>query len=162
MFDQCITRAILAVIAVRALRFHLIAIANGETPPGPTADPPDLTAFIASLLSAWRAGEIRPTFSVEAQTRSCEACKQAHAQIEAPRKSAAAPATTVPARPQVVYAASAPSTTEPCVRCGLWRAVASKSSQPSTPTQLFEELCLQFPGQLTVRQYRSLNRRVKR
>ena len=29
-------------------------------------------------------------------------------------------------------------------------------------TQLFEELCLQFPGQCTPRQYSSLNRRIKR
>src|SRR6201999_35435 len=29
-------------------------------------------------------------------------------------------------------------------------------------TQLFEELCLQFPGQFTPRQYSSLNRRIKR
>jgi hypothetical protein len=29
-------------------------------------------------------------------------------------------------------------------------------------TQLFEELCLQFPGKFTARQYSSLNRRIKR
>jgi hypothetical protein len=89
------------------MQAHLIALADGETPPGQTADPPDLTAFIASLSSAWRAGEVRPTFSVEAKPRYLRSLQTvAQRAIEAPRKPAAAAATTAPARPQVVYAAS--------------------------------------------------------
>jgi hypothetical protein len=51
------------------LQAYLVALANGETPPPTAADPPNLAAFVASLSSAWHAGEIRPTFSIEAKPR---------------------------------------------------------------------------------------------
>ena len=54
---------------VRAVQAYLATLANGETPPPTTAEPPNLAAFIASLSSAWHAGEIRPTFSIEAKPR---------------------------------------------------------------------------------------------
>jgi hypothetical protein len=54
---------------VRAVQAHLAALADGEMPPAMTAEPPNLAAFVASLSSAWRAGEIRPTFSMEAKPR---------------------------------------------------------------------------------------------
>jgi hypothetical protein len=54
---------------IRAVQAYLAALANGETPPPATADPPDLAAFIANLSSAWHAGEIRPTFSIQAKPR---------------------------------------------------------------------------------------------
>ena len=54
---------------MRAVQAYLAALANGETPPPTTADPPDLAAFVAGLSSAWHAGEIRPTFSIEAKPR---------------------------------------------------------------------------------------------
>jgi hypothetical protein len=44
------------------MQAYLAALADGETPPQLTSDQPDLAAFVASLSSAWRAGEIRPTF----------------------------------------------------------------------------------------------------
>jgi hypothetical protein len=49
---------------VRAVQAHLAALADGEMPPAMTAEPPNLAAFVASLSSAWHAGEIRPTFSM--------------------------------------------------------------------------------------------------
>src|SRR6185437_10267132 len=52
---------------MRAVQAYLAALANGETPPPTTADAPDLAAFVAGLSSAWHAGEIRPTFSIEAK-----------------------------------------------------------------------------------------------
>jgi len=33
-----------------------------------SSEPPDLAAFVASLLSAWRMGEIRPTFCCASPT----------------------------------------------------------------------------------------------
>src|SRR6185312_14702272 len=54
---------------MRAVQAHLTALADGETPPGSTSEPPDLASFVASLSSAWRAGEVRPTFSVAAKPR---------------------------------------------------------------------------------------------
>ena len=54
---------------MRAVQAHLTALADGEIPPGSTPEPPDLAAFVASLSSAWRAGEVRPTFSIAAKPR---------------------------------------------------------------------------------------------
>jgi hypothetical protein len=46
---------------MRAMQTHLVALAKGDKPNIAPAEPPDLTAFLASLSSAWRAGEVRPT-----------------------------------------------------------------------------------------------------
>jgi hypothetical protein len=54
---------------MRAVQAHLAALADGDTPPAMTAEAPNLATFMASLYSAWRAGEIRPTFSIEAKLR---------------------------------------------------------------------------------------------
>ena len=54
---------------MRAVQAYLTAMADGETPPPMTSEPPDLAAFVASLSSAWHQGEIRPTFSIEAKPR---------------------------------------------------------------------------------------------
>jgi hypothetical protein len=61
---------------IRAVQAHLITLANGETPPTTMPEEPDLAGFIAGLSSAWRAGEIRPTFSIDAKPRYCGACGQ--------------------------------------------------------------------------------------
>src|SRR3954463_16743924 len=54
---------------MRAVQAYLAALADGETPPPATSEPPNLSAFVASLSSAWHIGEIRPTFSIEAKPR---------------------------------------------------------------------------------------------
>ncbi|WP_192900599.1 MULTISPECIES: hypothetical protein [Mesorhizobium] len=54
---------------MRAVQAYLAALGDGETPPQTTSEPPNLAAFVASLSSAWHAGEIRPTFSIEAKPR---------------------------------------------------------------------------------------------
>jgi hypothetical protein len=54
---------------VRAMQSHLVVLAEGGTPSVSSADQPDLSAFLASLSSAWRSGEVRPTHSVEAKPR---------------------------------------------------------------------------------------------
>jgi hypothetical protein len=54
---------------VRAMQSHLVVLADGGRPDAPSMQEPDLPAFLASLSSAWRAGEVRPTHSEEAQPR---------------------------------------------------------------------------------------------
>jgi hypothetical protein len=54
---------------MRAVQAYLAALADGEAPPQMTSEPPNLAAFVASLSSAWHAGEVRPTFSAEAKPR---------------------------------------------------------------------------------------------
>ena len=41
---------------MRAVQAYLAALADGETPPTMTSEPPDLAAFVASLSSAWHVG----------------------------------------------------------------------------------------------------------
>src|SRR3984957_2473314 len=62
---------------VRAVQAHLAALADGEMPPAMTAEPPNLAAFVASLSSAWHAGEVRPTFSMEAKPRYLRSLQKA-------------------------------------------------------------------------------------
>jgi hypothetical protein len=54
---------------IRAVQAYLAALADGEVLPTATSEPPNLAEFIASLTSAWRGGEIRPTFSMDANPR---------------------------------------------------------------------------------------------
>src|SRR6201994_4545908 len=41
---------------MRAVQAYLAALANGETPPPATSEPPNLAAFVASLSCPWHAG----------------------------------------------------------------------------------------------------------
>jgi hypothetical protein len=54
---------------VRAMQSHLVVLAEGGKPHASSTGEPDLSAFLASLSSAWRAGEIRPTHSAEPKPR---------------------------------------------------------------------------------------------
>jgi hypothetical protein len=65
---------------VQAVQAHLAAVADGEVLTAMTAEPPDLAAFVASLSSAWHAGEIRPTFSIEAKPRYLRSPQRVSAQ----------------------------------------------------------------------------------
>jgi hypothetical protein len=49
---------------------------------------------------------------------------------------------------------------KPCGWCGLSCAAALKGLPNINATQLFEELCIQFPGRFTSKQYKTLLRRV--
>jgi hypothetical protein len=53
---------------VRAMQSHLVVLADGEKLEAPSQEP-NLAAFLASLSSAWRAGEIRPTHRMESKPR---------------------------------------------------------------------------------------------
>jgi hypothetical protein len=46
---------------IRAVQANLVVLADGEQPYEPKPQERDLAGFLASLSSAWRAGEIRPT-----------------------------------------------------------------------------------------------------
>jgi hypothetical protein len=54
---------------VRAMQSHLVVLAEGGRPQASSAQEPNLSAFLASLSSAWRGGEVRPTHSAEAKPR---------------------------------------------------------------------------------------------
>ena len=158
---------------MRAVQAYLTAIADGEAPPTTTAEPPDLATFVASLSSAWRDGEVRPTFSIDAKPRylrglqaiAAPAVLQSQSLQVATSKNEIAVA-KMPARlqskPQLVYAAPGNARIQ-ALRMA-WPIVARRlKGMPNiSAMQLFDELCIQFPGRFTPRQYPALLRRVNR
>jgi integrase-like protein len=82
---------------IRAVQAYLAALSDGDTPPPMTCEPPDLAAFVASLSSAWHAGEIRPTFCIEAKPRYLRGLQRVSAQAPAASPSAIPTSATPPA-----------------------------------------------------------------
>jgi hypothetical protein len=151
---------------MRAMQAHLTALADGEIPPSMTAEPPDLVAFVAGLSSAWRAGEVRPIFSVAAKPRYLRSL-QSVAQEDvsavpiAPPARVPVPAAKPPERPQLIYAGSGKGSFHALTM--VWPLVCRRlEGCPNiNSTQLFEELCAQFPGRFNPFQRKTLSKRVK-
>ena len=154
---------------MRAVQAYLAALANGETPPPTTADAPDLAAFVAGLSSAWHAGEIRPTFSIEAKPLYLRSLQNPSKQTTS-STSALKPVTPPPPaakyantqeRPRPIYAEPGQARIQ-ALRM-VWQIACRRLEEfPNiNATQLFEELCVQFPGRFTRKQYQTLVRRVR-
>jgi hypothetical protein len=151
---------------MRAMQAHLTALADGEVPPSITADPPDLAAFVAGLSSAWRAGEVRPTFSVAAKPRYLRslqsvAREDVSAMPVAPPVQVSVPVAKPPERPQLIYAGSGKGSFHALTM--VWPLVCRRlEGLPNiNSSQLFEELCAQFPGRFNPYQRKTLSKRVK-
>lgn len=153
---------------IRAVQAHLAALADGEVPPAPSSEAPDLQSFLASLSSAWRTGEIRPTFSIEAKPRFLRSLQKVSAPMSEPRPEPriapvrAASPSTAPIGPTPIYAETGHAKVH-AVRMA-WPIVSRRLEDlPNiSATQLFEELSIQFPGRFTPAQYKSFLRRVNR
>jgi len=155
---------------IRAVQAYLTALADGEKPPSITPERPDLVAFIAGLSSAWRAGEVRPTFSVAAKPRYLRSLQsvaqqpaptpKAESQPVAPQRQSA-PVKSGPERPKLIYAGSGNGKFHAITMA--WPLVCRRlEGFPNiTSSQLFEELCVQFPGQFNPWQLKTLTKRVK-
>lgn len=158
---------------IRAVQAHLAALADGETLPSATPEPPDLSAFVASLSSAWRAGEVRPTFSLEAKPRYMRSLQDLVRRDvgQVPRKIAASPGVTqlaaptplrtITERPRLIYAEPGKPVYHALTM--VWPLVCRRLEEfPNiTSTQLFEELCIQFPGRFHPKHVNRLAKRVK-
>lgn len=153
---------------IRAVQAYLATLAAGEAPMPPTSDPPDLVSFVGSLSSAWRDGEVRPTFSMDCVPRYLRGLqqtpKQEFAVNEAKRSLPVASA--VRASPEQVDGRK-PIYAEPgCAKVQALRmawpiACRRLEELPNiSAAQLFEELCIQFPGRFTRKQYKTFARRV--
>jgi hypothetical protein len=162
---------------IRAVQAHLVMLADGETPPSVIAEPPDLSAFVSGLSSAWRAGEIRPTFSVDAKPRylrSLQAVVQQDvAQMRSKNVAAltavtqpaaqtphSMPAVKTPERPQLIYAERGTPAFHALKMVWPLACRRLEGFPNITSTQLFEELCIQFPGRFHPWQDRRLMKRV--
>jgi len=155
---------------IRAVQAHLITLADGDKPPSATPEPPDLAAFVAGLSSAWRAGEIRPTYSEDAKPRYLRSLQSVTRQDPLPAADAqpsvhparpSAPVENLPERPEVIYAGRRSAKFHALTM--VWPLVCRRlEGFPNINcTQLFEELCAQFPGRFSRWQYRRLLRRVR-
>jgi hypothetical protein len=151
----------------RAVQAYLAALADGDSTPPMSSDPPNLAAFVASLSSAWHMGEIRPTFSADAKPRYLRALERLPAQERIATANAALPVSppTVtssqrPKKLQPIYAEPGDARVQ-ALRM-VWPIVCRRlESLPNiNASQLFDELCVQFPGRFTPRQYKTLLRRV--
>ena len=155
---------------MRALQAYLAALADGEAPPSTTSEPPNLATFVASLSSAWHAGEIRPTFSIEAKPRYLRSLQKISTQTPVASPTAVlkpatlcAPAATsakTREKPKPVYAEPGQARIQ-ALRM-VWPIACRRLEEfPNiNAMQLFEELCVQFPGRFTRKQYKTLVRRV--
>jgi len=158
---------------MRAVQAHLAALADGEIPPSSTPEPPDLAAFVASLSSAWRKGEVRPTFSVAAKPRYLRGLQSVSRVDAAPARrpnnikdsqplvQPPLPATKVLERPQLVYAGAGKGSFRALKAA--WPIVCRRleGCPDINSSQLFEELCVQFPGRFNPYQLKTLTKRVK-
>jgi hypothetical protein len=166
---------------IRAIQAHLVILADGGQLPSAIPQPPDLSGFVASLSSAWRAGEVRPTFSVEARPRYLRTL-QAVGQPDVAQmlnKNAAVPASAtrplgplaqthsaVPAkkiseRSRLIYAEPGKPVYHALTM--VWPLVCRRlEGFPNiTSAQLFDELCIQFPGRFHPKHVNRLAKRVK-
>lgn len=154
---------------MRAVQAYLAALADGDTTPPMISEPPNLAAFVASLSSAWHMGEVRPTFSDDVKPRYLRGLERISTQERIATRPAAVPVSVAevaapppPKKLQPVYAERGQARVQ-ALRM-VWPIVCRRlESLPNiNATQLFDELCVQFPGRFTPRQYKTLLRRVNR
>ena len=160
---------------IRAMQAHLVALADGGDVPIATAEPPDLSGSVASLSSAWRAGEVRPTFSVEAKPRYLRSLQaMVHPDVQRTPKKDTAPATAtsslgpaakapkpVAERQKLIYATPGKPVYHAFTM--IWPLVCRRlDGCPNIGSaQLFDELCIQFPGRFHPKHLTRLEKRVK-
>lgn len=154
---------------VRAVQAHLVALADGDQLAAAVApQPPDLAAFLASLSSAWRMGEVRPTFLVHAKPRYARGLQriisagpaQTHA-VKPPEAPPLPPRPVIVERPKPAYAKRyfARFNAFDLVWPLISRRLEARPNMNSR--ELFDELCLRFPGRYHRNQLRTLAAKVK-
>ncbi len=172
---------------VRAMQSHLIRLADGDKPHVSTSDEPDLSAFLASLSTAWRAGEVRPTHSSEAKPRYLRRMQRlAHPSTAAPELAAAPSQRTIAqenVQPAIAQEPPDAPKLDPEVEklCELQRRESARlhiqrrhaftliwplvcrrlESRPNiNASELFDELRAQYPGRFHGGQLGAFIRRV--
>jgi hypothetical protein len=172
---------------VRAMQSHLVMLADGGTPSVSSADQPDLSAFLASLSSAWRSGEVRPTHSMEAKPRYLRRIQTlVHRDAVAPRQVAppSQAKVTMAAQPVVTPDRPPAAKLDPEVeqQCEvqrkelarlhiqrrhaftlIWPLVCRRlESRPNiNASELFDELRAQYPGRFHCGQLNAFIHRVR-
>lgn len=152
------------------MQSHLVTLADGGRLPSTMPEPPNLSGFIASLSSAWRAGEVRPTFSGEAKPRYLRSLQSVMPKSYAALTAVTQPVAQIPPavspkpvskRPQLIYAE--PGRPVYHAFTMVWPLVCRRlEGFPNiTSAQLFDELCIQFPGRFHPKHVNRLAKLVK-
>ncbi len=172
---------------VRAMQSYLVVLADGGRPDAPSMQEPDLPAFLASLSSAWRAGEVRPTHSEEAQPRYLRPLREVVAPATVTKRQLAPPQWESGSQrdKRIVVTPVRPSMPQLDVeierRCELqrqdlatrhvrrihaftlvWPVIERRlEGRPNlNASELFDELRAQYPGRFHLGQLAALTRRV--
>lgn len=171
---------------IRAMQSHLVVLADGGQPYQPSTVEQDLEKFLASLSSAWRAGEIRPTHTRETKPptylRRIEIVVPAPA---APVSSGSVPKSVAvipaqheqavkrPAEPAVVSAAATGQASVPTVlqrrrnRRNVFKTVWPEvcrwlEARPNlNSSEAFDQLRAEYPGRYFPGQINTLQRQIK-
>lgn len=162
---------------IRAVQAYLVTLADGDSLPNAIPEAPDISGFVASLASAWRTGEVRPTFSADARPRylrSLQAVVRSDVAqmpesttvlttVTQPlaQTSPAAPAKQIAERPRLIYAEPGKPVYHAFTM--IWPLVCRRlEGFPNiTSAQLFDELCIQFPGRFHPKHVTRLAKRVQ-
>lgn len=173
---------------IRAMQSHLVVLADGGSPDGSSPLQPDLPGFLASLSTAWRAGEIRPTHAIESKPRylrriqavvAREACAPRPSQPPCPPKQVPIAARSDAAETRPPGPQWDPEIERQCVLrrqefarrhiqrqhafALVWPLVCrSLEGRPNmNATELFDELRKQYPGRWHRGQLRAFAQRVR-
>jgi hypothetical protein len=174
---------------VRAMQSHLVVLADGGKPDVSSTPEPNLSAFLASLSGAWRAGEIRPTHCIESKPRYLRRIQSVvHRDAIAPRQvdpPSQPKVVQIPARSVVTQHRPSAPRLDPEIekRCErqrqefarrhirrqhaftlIWPLVCRRlEARPNiNATELFDELRAQYPGRFHRGQLRAFAHRVRR
>jgi hypothetical protein len=133
---------------MRAIQAYLAALANGETPPAMTADPPDILNRSQTAVSADSATS---SATNDESHRGAPTGDTSNFRCDVRENAGEADAGL-----RRAWSSSCPSASH-----GVADRIPPLGGIPTiNATQLFEELCAQFPGRFTPKQYKSFVRRV--
>jgi hypothetical protein len=169
---------------IRTMQSHLVVLADGDQPYEASVGELNLANFLASLSSAWRAGEIRPTHLQESSPprylRRIQIV-QAPTQASAISTPSAVSPVVVPAEPsKSVVPTSLCSTVPPVIPIMGTSAARRRINRPHAfkmiwpdicrrlearpninGAELFDQLRAEYPGRYVSGQIKALLRRVK-
>ncbi|MER8460167.1 transposase [Mesorhizobium sp. M1300] len=154
---------------MRAVQAYLAALADGETPPPATSEPPNLAAFVEAYRAPGpRAKSVRPSPSKPNRV-TCEVYKSLNTNPYCGSTAALKP--VIPPTPAATAAKMQEKPKPVDAKPGqarvqalgmVWPIVCRRLEEfPNiNAPQLFEELYVQFPGRFTRKEYKTLVRRV--
>ncbi len=165
---------------IRTMQSHLVVLADGGQPYQPSTVDQDLGKFLASLSSAWRAGEVRPTHVRE--TKPPAYLRRIQIVVPAPlatnsSASTAKPVAVVgpqgePVRPRpeknlkgqaAAFPAASPRRQRRFAFRLVWPEICRRlDARPNlNASDLLDQLRTEYPGRFHSGQIKALQRRVK-